>query len=167
MNKKVINLKNKVVKLHECSKKGNYKMGYKMFKEAMAAILELEANGVKSGVVKEAKAILSAYYNKYQATIAKDTTRVIVEAKQPTAAEAAKMAEKAEKKQHKETRERLKAHYKELQKNMKHLEFAINGDKDEHKSDYERVKFDAEQLMKIADKVKAEAGYWLQEDYLE
>lgn len=167
MNKKVINLKNKVVKLHECAKKGNHKVGYKMFKEAMAVLLELEAMGVKSSIFKEAKAILSAYYDKYKATIAKDTTRVIVEAKQPTPEQAAKMAEKAEKKQHKETRERLKMYYRELQKNMEHLERAVKGDDDEKKSDYERVNFNADQLVKIADKIKAEAGYWLQEDYLE
>lgn len=160
MNKKVINLKNKVVKLHECSKKGNYKMGYKMFKEAMAAVLELEANGVKSGVVKEAKAILSSYYNKYQATIAKDPTRVIVEAKQPTAAEAAEMAAKAEAKEHKETRKRLKEYHKELINNATHVKDAID------EGDYERIKFHSQQISKIASKMVADANYWI-DDYLE
>lgn len=165
MNNKLKNLTEKIVKLHVCSKKGNRKIGYRMFKEAMAAILELEANGVKSASIKEAKEILSAYYDKYKATVAKDPTRVIVESKKPTPAQAAKMAEDAEKKQHKETRNRLKMYYKELQNNVKYLEQAINGQ--DNKSDYKRVEFEALQIAKLAEKLKAETGYWLQEDYLD
>lgn len=160
MNKELKNLTNKVVKLHECSKKGNRKIGYRMFKEAMAAILKLEANGVKSGLIKEAKAILSKYYDKYKATVAKDPTRVIVESKKPTAAEVAEMAEKAEAKEQKDTRKKLKEYHKELVNNVSHIKDAIM------ESDYERIQFHAQQIKKIADKFNFEADRWVN-DYLE
>lgn len=160
MNNKLKNLGEKIKTLHECSKKGNHKNGYKMFKEAMAAILELEANGVKSDIIKEAKAILSEYYDKYKTSVAKDTTRVIVEGKKPTAAESAEMAAKAEEKEHKETRKRLKECHKELVNNTNHLKDAIAD------GDYERIKFHSQQISKIASKMVAESNYWI-DDYLE
>lgn len=81
MNKELNKLGKKVVALHECSKKGMKKKGYAMFKEAMQAVMMLEANGCKSVVIEKAKAILKEYYEFYKPTIEKDATRVIVEAR--------------------------------------------------------------------------------------
>jgi hypothetical protein len=81
MKNEIKNLTAKVVKLHECAKTGKNKKAYSMFKEAVASLMELEANGVKSKATETVKAILAEYYNTYKTQIKKDTTRVIVEAK--------------------------------------------------------------------------------------
>lgn len=81
MKNELRKLANKVVKLHECAKLGKNRTAYNLFKEAINSLMELEANGMKSGNTEKIKAILAEYYNKYQATVKKDPTRVIVEGK--------------------------------------------------------------------------------------
>ena len=66
MNKELNKLGKKVLALHECSKRGMAKKGYAMFKEAMQAVMMLEANGCKSEVIEKAKAILAEYYDTYK-----------------------------------------------------------------------------------------------------
>lgn len=133
----------KVVALHECSKRGMKKKGYAMFKEALQAVMMLEANGCKSEVLENAKAILTEYYDTYKTQIKKDTTRVIVESK--TKAEEA--AEKAEAKAKKEEKKQLKEIYKELTNNISHLKESIM----EH--DWASIDFRAQQIKKISDKI--------------
>ena len=90
MKNELRKLTNKVVKLHECAKLGKNRTAYNLFKETINSLMELEANGMKSGNTEKIKAILAEYYNKYKATVKKDPTRVIVEGK---AEDAAKKAE--------------------------------------------------------------------------
>ena len=102
MKNELRKLTNKVVKLHECAKLGKNRTAYNLFKEAINSLMELEANGMKSGNTEKIKAILAEYYNKYKATVKKDTTRVIVEGKaEEAAAKAEEKAKKEEKKQEK------------------------------------------------------------------
>ena len=144
MNKELNKLGKKVLALHECSKRGMAKKGYAMFKEAMQAVMMLEANGCKSEVIEKAKAILAEYYDTYKTQIKKDTTRVIVEA---TKAESA--AKKAEEKHHNENKAQLKAFLKEIVSNVSGMKGAISS------VNYELVNFHADQLVKIASKIKA------------
>lgn len=143
MKNELKNLTNKVVKLHECSKRGLTKRGYAMFKEALESLIQLEANGYKSQTLENAKAILTEYYDTYKTQIKKDTTRVIVESK--TKAEEA--AEKAEAKAKKEEKKQLKEIYKELTNNISHLKESIM----EH--DWASIDFRAQQIKKISDKI--------------
>lgn len=142
-NKELNKLGKKVVALHECSKRGMKKKGYAMFKEAMQAVMMLEANGCKSEVIEKAKAILAEYYNEYKSQIKKDTTRVIVEAK------ADEVAKKAEEKRHNENKAQLKTFLKEIVSNVSGLKGAISS------VNYELIAFHADQLSKIAAKIKA------------
>ena len=143
MNKELNKLGKKVVALHECSKKGMTKKGYAMFKEAMQAVMMLEANGLKSEVLEKAKAILAEYYNTYKSQIKKDTTRVIVESKAEDA------AKKAEEKRHNENKSTLKTYLKEVVSNVSGMKGAISS------TNYELINFHADQLIKIASKIKA------------
>ena len=118
MNNELRKLTNKVVKLHECAKLGKNRTAYNLFKEAINSLMELEANGMKSGNTEKIKAILAEYYNKYKTTVKKDTTRVIVESKAEEAAKAEEKAKKEEKKQ-------LKTYHKELTHNVTRLKEAI------------------------------------------
>lgn len=142
MNKELNKLGKKVVALHECSKKGMKKRGYAMFKEAMEAIMMLEANGCKSEVIQKAKAILAEYYNEYKSQIKKDSTRVIVESK---ADEAAK---KAEDKRQSELKSQLKTFLKEIVSNVSGMKGGISS------ANYELINFHADQLTKLAGKIK-------------
>lgn len=119
MKNELRKLTNKVVKLHECAKLGKNRTAYNLFKEAMNSLMELEANGMKSGNTEKIKAILAEYYNKYQATVKKDPTRVIVENK------AEEAAAKAEEKAKKEEKKQLKTYHKELTHNVTRLKEAI------------------------------------------
>jgi hypothetical protein len=143
MNKELNKLGKKVVALHECSKKGMTKKGYAMFKEAMSSLMTLEGNGCKSEVLTQAKAILAEYYDTYKTQIKKDTTRVIVEGKAEDA------AKKAEEKRHNENKAQLKAFLKEIVSNVSGMKGAISS------VNYELVNFHADQLVKIASKIKA------------
>lgn len=143
MNKEISKLTQKVVKLHECSKTGKKVTGYKMFKEAMAMLLQLQGNGCKSEVLTQAKEILSEYYNTYKPQIKKDTTRVIVEA---TKAETA--AKKAEDKRQSEIKAQLKTFLKEIASNVSGMKGGISS------SNYELINFHADQLTKLAGKIK-------------
>ena len=143
MNKELNKLGKKVVALHECSKNGMKKKGYAMFKEAMASLMALEANGCKSEVLEKAKAILAEYYNEYKSQIKKDTTRVIVEAK------ADEVAKKAEEKRHNENKAQLKTLLKEIVSNVSGMKAAISS------VNYELIAFHADQLSKISAKIKA------------
>ena len=143
MNKELNKLGKKVVALHECSKKGMTKKGYAMFKEAMSSLMTLEGNGCKSEVLTQAKAILAEYYDTYKTQIKKDTTRVIVEGKAEDA------AKKAEEKRHNENKTQLKAFLKEIVSNVSGMKGAISS------VNYELVNFHADQLVKIASKIKA------------
>lgn len=143
MKNELKNLTNKVVKLHECSKRGLIKRGYAMFKEALESLMQLEANGCKSQTLENAKAILTEYYDTYKSQIKKDTTRVIVESK--TKAEEA--AKKAEEKIKKEEKKQLDEIYKELNKNLSHLKESIF----EH--DWASIDFRVKQIKNICDKV--------------
>ena len=143
MNKELNKLGKKVVALHECSKKGMTKKGYAMFKEAMASLMTLEGNGCKSEVLEKAKAILAEYYDTYKTQIKKDTTRVIVEGKAEDA------AKKAEEKRHNENKAQLKTFLKEIVSNVSGMKGAISS------VNYELVNFHADQLVKIASKIKA------------
>ena len=154
MNKELNKLGKKVVALHECSKKGMTKKGYAMFKEAMQSLMTLEGNGCKSEVLTQAKAILAEYYNTYKTQIKKDTTRVIVEGK---ADEAAK---KAEEKRHNENKAQLKTFLKEIVSNVSGMKGAISS------VNYELIGFHADQLSKIASKVKMITNNEI-DDYLE
>ena len=118
MKNELRKLTNKVVKLHECAKLGKNRTAYNLFKEAINSLMELEANGMKSGNTEKIKAILAEYYNKYKTTVKKDTTRVIVESKAEEAAKAEEKAKKEEKKQ-------LKTYHKELTHNVTRLKEAI------------------------------------------
>lgn len=151
MNNELRKLTNKVVKLHECAKLGKNRTAYKLFKEAMNSLMELEANGMKSGNTQKIKAILSEYYNKYQATVKKDPTRVIVEGK--SKAEIA--AQKAEDKVKKEEKKQLKEIYKEMNNNFGHLKESIL----EH--DWASIDFRANQIKKICDKIISMGSVYL------
>ena len=154
MNKELNKLGKKVVALHECSKRGMKKKGYAMFKEAMQAVMMLEANGCKSEVIEKAKAILAEYYNEYKSQIKKDTTRVIVEGKAENA------AEKAEEKRKNEIKSQLKTYLKEIASNASGMKGAISN------ANYELIAFHADQLSKLATKVKIIANNEA-DDYLE
>ncbi|MBO5827385.1 MAG: hypothetical protein J6R59_02840 [Paludibacteraceae bacterium] len=154
MNKELNKLGKKVVALHECSKKGMTKKGYAMFKEAMASLMTLEGNGCKSEVLTQAKAILTEYYNTYKTQIKKDTTRVIVEGKAEDA------AKKAEEKHKNEIKAQLKTLLKEIVSNVSGMKGAIGN------VNYELIGFHADQLSKIASKVKIITTNEL-DDYLE
>ena len=143
MNKELNKLGKKVVALHECTKNGMTKKGYAMFKEAMQSLMTLEGNGCKSEVLEKAKAILAEYYNTYKTQIKKDTTRVIVEGKADDA------AKKAEEKRHNENKSTLKAYLKEIVSNVGGMKGAISS------PNYELISFHADQLIKIASKIKA------------
>jgi hypothetical protein len=148
MNKELNKLGKKVVALHECSKKGMKKKGYAMFKEAMQAVMMLEANGCKSEVIEKAKAILAEYYNEYKSQIKKDTTRVIVEGKAEDA------AKKAEEKRQTELKMQLKSLVGEITTNVG--ENNNSGMRRAVKTgNYELINFHADQLIKIASKIKA------------
>lgn len=151
MNNELRKLTNKVVKLHESAKLGKNKTAYKLFKEAINSVMELEANGIKSGNTEKIKAILAEYYNKYKATIKKDTTRVIVEGK--SKAEIA--AQKAEDKVKKEEKKQLKEIYKEMNNNFGHLKESIF----EH--DWASIDFRANQIKKICDKIISMGSVYL------
>jgi primosomal protein N'' len=143
MNSELKKLTSKVQKLHESAKAGKNKTAYNLFKEAMAEVMQLEGNGHKSKYTKAIKAILAEYYNKYQSTVKKDTTRVIVEGKTEDA------AKKAEEKHHNENQATLKAFLKEIVSNVSGMKGAISS------VNYELVNFHADQLIKIASKIKA------------
>lgn len=151
MNNELRKLTNKVVKLHECAKLGKNRTAYQLFKEAINSVMELEANGIKSGNTEKIKAILAEYYNKYKATIKKDTTRVIVEGK--SKAEIA--AQKAEDKVKKEEKKQLKEIYKEMNNNFGHLKESIF----EH--DWASIDFRANQIKKICDKIISMGSVYL------
>lgn len=151
MKNELRKLTNKVVKLHECAKLGKDRTAYNLFKEAMNSLMELEANGMKSGNTEKIKAILAEYYNKYQATVKKDSTRVIVEGK--TKAEVA--AQKAEDKVKKEEKKQLKDIYKEMNNNFGHLKESIM----EH--DWASIDFRANQIKKICDKIISMGSVYL------
>lgn len=142
MKNELIKLTNKVVKLHECAKLGKNRTAYNLFKEAINSLMELEANGMKSGNTEKIKAILAEYYNKYKATVKKDTTRVIVEGK---AEEAVK---KAEDKRQNEIKAQLKALLKEIISNGSGMKGGISS------GNYELINFHADQLIKLAGKIK-------------
>lgn len=138
----------KVMALHECSKKGMTKKGYAMFKEAMASLMTLEGNGCKSEVLEKAKAILAEYYDTYKSQIKKDTTRVIVESKAEDA------AKKAEDKRQADLKTQLKSLVSELTSNVGEnnnsaMRRAVKA------GNYELISFHADQLIKIASKIKA------------
>lgn len=154
MKNELRKLTNKVVKLHECAKLGKNRTAYNLFKEAMNSLMELEANGMKSGNTEKIKAILAEYYNKYQATVKKDPTRVIVEGKAEDA------AKKAEEKHHNENKAQLKTLLKEIVSNVSGLKGAISS------VNYELIGFHADQLSKIASKVKIITNNEI-DDYLE
>ena len=154
MKNELRKLTNKVVKLHECAKLGKNRTAYNLFKEAMNSLMELEANGMKSGNTEKIKAILAEYYNKYQATVKKDPTRVIVEGKAEDA------AKKAEEKRHNENKAQLKTFLKEIVSNVSGMKGAISS------SNYELIGFHADQLSKIASKVKIITNNEI-DDYLE
>ena len=143
MNKELNKLGKKVVALHECSKKGMKKKGYAMFKEAMQAVMMLEANGCKSVVIEKAKAILKEYYEFYKPTIEKDATRVIVEARSQEA---------MQKKALKEQKKQLKGWLKEVVNNVQHMRDAIN------KSEDSRVGFHAKQIKLAVDEILTSVG---------
>lgn len=151
MNNELRKLTNKVVKLHECAKLGKNRTAYQLFKEAINSVMELEANGIKSRNTEKIKAILAEYYNKYKATIKKDTTRVIVEGK--SKAEIA--AQKAEDKVKKEEKKQLKEIYKEMNNNFGHLKESIF----EH--DWASIDFRANQIKKICDKIISMGSVYL------
>lgn len=142
MNKEISKLTQKVVKLHECSKTGKKVTGYKMFKEAMAMLLQLQGNGCKSEVLTQAKEILAEYYNTYKPQIKKDTTRVIVEGKADDA------AKKAEDKRQSEIKAQLKTFLKEIVSNVSGMKGGISS------ANYELINFHADQLTKLAGKIK-------------
>lgn len=154
MKNELRKLTNKVVKLHECAKLGKNRTAYNLFKEAMNSLMELEANGMKSGNTEKIKAILAEYYNKYQATVKKDPTRVIVEGKAEDA------AKKAEEKRHNENKAQLKTLLKEIVSNVSGMKRAISP------VNYELIGFHADQLSKIASKVKIITNNEI-DDYLE
>ena len=154
MNKEINKLGKTLVELHECSKKGMTKRGYSMFKEAMQSLMTLEGNGCKSKVLENAKEILKEYYNTYKTQIKKDTTRVIVEGKAEDA------AKKAEEKHHNENKATLKAFLKEIVSNVSGMKGAISS------VNYELINFHADQLVKIASKIKAVTNEEIN-DYLE
>ena len=139
MNKELNKLGKKVVALHECSKNGMTKKGYAMFKEAMQAVMMLEANGCKSEVIEKAKAILAEYYDTYKSQIKKDTTRVIVEAKNS--------AEAAAKKAAKEQKKQLKGWLKEVVNNVQHMREAIGEGSDA------RIEFHANQIKLAVEQI--------------
>ena len=139
MNKELNKLGKKVVALHECSKKGMTKKGYAMFKEAMASLMTLEGNGCKSEVLEKAKAILAEYYDTYKTQIKKDTTRVIVEAKNS--------AEVAAKKAAKEQKKQLKGWLKEVVNNVQHMREAIGEGSDA------RIEFHANQIKLAVEQI--------------
>lgn len=151
MNNELRKLTNKVVKLHECAKLGKNRTAYNLFKEAMNSLMQLEANGMKSGNTEKIKAILAEYYNKYQATVKKDPTRVIVEGK--SKAEVA--AQKAEDKVKKDEKKQLKEIYKEMNSNLGHLKESIM----EH--DWASIDFRANQIKKICDKIISMGSVYL------
>ena len=151
MKNELRKLTNKVVKLHECAKLGKNRTAYNLFKEAMNSLMQLEANGMKSGNTEKIKAILAEYYNKYQATVKKDPTRVIVEGK--SMAEVA--AQKAEDKVKKEEKKHLKEIYKEMNSNLGHLKESIM----EH--DWASIDFRANQIKKICDKIISMGSVYL------
>ena len=151
MKNELRKLTNKVVKLHECAKLGKNRTAYNLFKEAINSLMELEANGMKSGNTEKIKAILAEYYNKYQATVKKDPTRVIVEGK--SKAEIA--AQKAEDKVKKEEKKQLKEIYKEMNNNFGHLKESIL----EH--DWASIDFRANQIKKICDKIISMGSVYL------
>ena len=143
MNKELNKLGKKIVALHECTKRGMTKKGYAMFKESMSSLMTLEGNGCKSEVLTQAKEILAEYYNTYKTQIKKDTTRVIVEGKTEDA------AKKAEDKRQAELKSQLKAYLKEIVSNSSGMKGAISS------ANYELINFHADQLSKIASKIKA------------
>jgi len=151
MKNELRKLTNKVLKLHECAKLGKNRTAYNLFKEAINSLMELEANGMKSGNTEKIKAILAEYYNKYQATVKKDPTRVIVEGK--SKAEIA--AQKAEDKVKKEEKKQLKEIYKEMNNNFGHLKESIL----EH--DWASIDFRANQIKKICDKIISMGSVYL------
>lgn len=151
MKNELRKLTNKVVKLHECAKLGKNRTAYNLFKEAINSLMQLEANGMKSGNTEKIKAILAEYYNKYQATVKKDPTRVIVEGK--SKAEVA--AQKAEDKVKKEEKKQLKEIYKEMNSNLGHLKESIM----EH--DWASIDFRANQIKKICDKIISMGSVYL------
>jgi hypothetical protein len=144
MNKELNKLGKKVVALHECSKRGMKKKGYAMFKEAMQAVMMLEANGCKSEVIEKAKAILAEYYNEYKSQIKKDTTRVIVEAKNSAEAIAKKAA--------KEQKKQLKGWLKEVVNNVQHMREAIGEGSDA------RIGFHANQIKLAVEEIISAVG---------
>ena len=159
MNKELNKLGKKIVALHENSKRGITKKGYSMFKEAMASLMTLEGNGCKSEVLEKAKAILAEYYNTYETQIKEDTTRVIVEGK------AEDSAKKAEEKRQTELKMQLKSLVGEITTNVG--ENNNSGMRRAVKTgNYELINFHADQLIKIASKIKAITNEEIN-DYLE
>lgn len=144
MNKELNKLGKKVVALHECSKNGMKKKGYAMFKEAMASLMTLEGNGCKSEALEKAKAILAEYYDTYKTQIEKDTTRVIVEAKNS--------AEAAAKKAAKEQKKQLKGWLKEVVNNVQHMREAIGEGSDA------RIEFHANQIKLAVEQIISAVG---------
>ena len=144
MNKELNKLGKKVVALHECSKNGMKKKGYAMFKEAMASLMTLEGNGCKSEVLTQAKEILAEYYDTYKTQIEKDTTRVIVEAKNS--------AEVAAKKAAKEQKKQLKGWLKEVVNNVQHMREAIGEGSDA------RIEFHANQIKLAVEQIISAVG---------
>lgn len=142
MNKELNKLGKKIVALHENSKRGITKKGYSMFKEAMASLMTLEGNGCKSEVLEKAKEILAEYYNTYETQIKEDTTRVIVEGKAEDA------AKKAEDKRQSELKAQLKTFLKEIVSNVSGMKGGISS------TNYELINFHADQLTKLAGKIK-------------
>lgn len=168
MKKKIKNLANKVMKLHESTKGGDHKNGYKMFKEAMSSILTLEGDGVKSPLIKKMKAILSEYYNKYKTSIKKDPTRVIIEAsdaltrhqKETLSKEDFEKWQNAEEKDVKEACKRIKEYHKQMTNASNLLKKAIDS------CDFETAKFHADQVTKISSRISKESDYYI-DDYLD
>lgn len=143
MNSELKKLTGKVRKLHESAKAGKNKTAYNLFKESMAELMQLEGRGYKSKYTKAIKKILAEYYNKYQSTVKKDTTRVIVEA-----SKAEDAAKKAEDKRQSELKAQLKTFLKEIVSNVSGMKGGISSSK------YELINFHADQLTKLAGKIK-------------
>ena len=159
MKNKINKLGKTIVKLHECSKKGNKKTGYGLFKQAVKSLMEVQSQGVKSPVLKTVKSILAEYTDEYASLIAKDRTRVVVEGRKSTDPKV------LQQQRHDANRKSIKDLNKELITITNNIRMVANK-KNISANDFESISLYADQIIKMANRIKVVTKDQI-DDYLE
>lgn len=159
MKNKINKLGKTIVKLHECSKKGNKKTGYGLFKQAVKSLMEVQSQGVKSPVLKTVKSILAEYTDEYASLIAKDRTRVVVQGRKPTDPKI------LQQQRHDANRKSIKDLNKELITITNNIRMVANK-KTISSNDFESISLYADQIIKMANRIKVVTKDQI-DDYLE